>query len=68
MTIPVSLIGAFAFMLALGFSIHTLTLLAFVLAVGLVVDDAIVMLENISRYIEQGMEPVAASKREAPRE
>jgi multidrug efflux pump len=60
-TIPVSLIGAFAFMLALGFSINTLTLLAFVLAVGLVVDDAIVMLENISRYIELGMEPVAAS-------
>jgi multidrug efflux pump len=60
-TIPVSLIGAFAFMLALGFSINTLTLLAFVLAVGLVVDDAIVMLENISRYIEQGMEPVAAA-------
>jgi multidrug efflux pump len=64
-TIPVSLIGAFAFMLALGFSINTLTLLAFVLAVGLVVDDAIVMLENISRYIEQGMEPVAAAIRGA---
>ena len=60
-TIPVSLIGAFAFMLALGFSINTLTLLAFVLAVGLVVDDAIVMLENIARYIEQGMEPIAAA-------
>ena len=64
-TIPVSLIGAFAFMLALGFSINTLTLLAFVLAVGLVVDDAIVMLENIARYIEQGMEPIAAAIRGA---
>ena len=60
-TIPVSLIGAFAFMLAFGFSINTLTLLAFVLAVGLVVDDAIVMLENIARYVEEGMEPVAAA-------
>ncbi len=60
-TIPVSMIGAMALMLALGFSINTLTLLAFVLAVGLVVDDAIVMLENIYRYIEEGMEPMAAS-------
>ena len=64
-TIPVSLIGAFAFMLALGFSINTLTLLAFVLAVGLVVDDAIVMLENIARHIEEGMQPVAAAIRGA---
>ncbi len=64
-TIPVSMIGAFAIMLALGFSINTLTLLAFVLAVGLVVDDAIVVLENIYRYIEEGMEPVAAALRGA---
>lgn len=60
-TIPVSLIGAFAVMYALGFTINTLTLLAFVLAVGLVVDDAIVMLENISRYVEQGMKPYDAA-------
>ena len=60
-TIPVSLIGAFALMAALGFSINTLTLLALVLAIGLVVDDAIVMLENIYRYIEQGMSPRAAA-------
>ncbi|MBI3452575.1 MAG: efflux RND transporter permease subunit [Rhodospirillales bacterium] len=60
-TIPVSLIGAFALMLLFGFSINTLTLLALVLAVGLVVDDAIVMLENISRYVEQRMNPVAAA-------
>ena len=60
-TIPVSLIGAFALMLLFGFSINTLTLLALVLAVGLVVDDAIVMLENISRYVEQGMRPFEAA-------
>ncbi|KFB66810.1 efflux RND transporter permease subunit [Candidatus Accumulibacter vicinus] len=54
-TIPVSLIGAFALMLALGFTINTLTLLALVLAIGLVVDDAIVVLENIYRHIEAGM-------------
>ncbi|HEX2887280.1 efflux RND transporter permease subunit [Vineibacter terrae] len=60
-TIPVSLIGTFTMMLALGFSVNTLTLLAMVLAIGLVVDDAIVMLENIARYVEQGMEPFAAA-------
>jgi multidrug efflux pump len=54
-TIPVSLIGAFALMYAFGFTINTLTLLALVLAIGLVVDDAIVMLENIFRHIEEGM-------------
>ena len=51
-TIPVSLIGAFALMYVFGFSINTLTLLALVLAIGLVVDDAIVMLENIYRHVE----------------
>ncbi|MFV8823651.1 efflux RND transporter permease subunit [Thauera sp. WH-2] len=60
-TIPVSLVGAFTLMLVLGFSINTLTLLALVLAIGLVVDDAIVMLENIYRHIEEGMAPVAAA-------
>jgi multidrug efflux pump len=54
-TIPVSLIGAFALMYVLGFTINTLTLLSMVLAIGLVVDDAIVMLENIFRHIEAGM-------------
>ena len=53
-TIPVSLIGAFALMLVLGFTINTLTLLALVLAIGLVVDDAIVVLENIYRHMEEG--------------
>ncbi|MGE0310090.1 MAG: efflux RND transporter permease subunit [Lautropia sp.] len=60
-TIPVSLIGAFTLMYALGFSINTLTLLAMVLAIGLVVDDAIVVLENIHRHIEGGMSPTRAA-------
>ena len=54
-TIPVALIAACAIMAALGFTINTLTLLALVLAIGLVVDDAIVMLENIFRNVESGM-------------
>ena len=60
-TIPVSMIGAFIFMYALGYSINTLTLLAMVMAIGLVVDDAIVMLENIYRHIEEGMDPIQAA-------
>ena len=60
-TIPVSLIGAFMMMYLFGFSINTLTLLSMVLAIGLVVDDAIVMLENIYRYIEDGMKPPEAA-------
>jgi multidrug efflux pump len=60
-TIPVSLIGSFALMYAFGFSINTLTLLSMVLAIGLVVDDAIVMLENIFRYVEEGMPPFQAA-------
>jgi multidrug efflux pump len=54
-TIPVSLVGAFALMYVMGFTINTLTLLSLVLAIGLVVDDAIVMLENIFRHVEDGM-------------
>jgi multidrug efflux pump len=53
-TIPVSLVGAFALIALAGFTINTLTLLALVLAIGLVVDDAIVVLENIFRHIEEG--------------
>ncbi|HSW07689.1 efflux RND transporter permease subunit [Aquabacterium sp.] len=53
-TIPVSLIGTFALMAAAGFTINTLTLLSLVLAIGLVVDDSIVVLENIFRHIEEG--------------
>jgi multidrug efflux pump len=60
-TIPVSLIGAFIFLYAFGFTINTLTLLGLVLAIGLVVDDAIVVLENIHRHIEEGMPPFRAA-------
>lgn len=60
-TIPLSLIGGFALMLLMGFSINTLTLLAMVLAIGLVVDDAIVMLENIYRHVEAGLSPIQAA-------
>jgi multidrug efflux pump len=60
-TIPVSLIGAFALMALFGFSINTLTLLALVLAIGLVVDDSIVVLENIYRHIEEGLKPFDAA-------
>jgi multidrug efflux pump len=60
-TIPVSLVGAFGLMYAFGFSVNTLTLLALVLAIGLVVDDAIVVLENIYRHIESGMAPLQAA-------
>jgi len=59
--IPVSIVGAFAFMSWLGFTLNVLTLLALVLAVGLVVDDAIVMLENIYRRIEEGESAIHAS-------
>lgn len=62
-TIPVSLIGAFGMMLLFGFTINTLSLLAMVLAIGLVVDDAIVMLENIFRHIEKGTPPMEAALR-----
>ena len=60
-TIPISLIATFTLLFAMGFTINTLTLLAMVLAIGLVVDDAIVVLENIYRRIEQGMQPVPAA-------
>src|SRR3546814_12775607 len=57
----VSLIGAFGIMYFFGFSINTLTLLAMVLAIGLVVDDAIVVLENIFRHIEEGKTRIEAA-------
>ncbi|PZF77220.1 multidrug transporter AcrB [Aestuariivirga litoralis] len=64
-TIPVSLIATFAIMYATGLTVNTLTLLAMVLAIGLVVDDAIVVLENIYRHIEEGMKPFDAAIRGA---
>jgi hydrophobe/amphiphile efflux-1 (HAE1) family protein len=60
-TIPLSLIGVLAVMLWLGFSVNLLTLLAMVLAIGLVVDDAIVVVENIQRHIEEGTPPFEAA-------
>ena len=59
--IPLSLIGSFTVMLALGYSINLLTLLALVLAIGLVVDDAIIVVENVSRHLEEGLTPTAAA-------
>ncbi|WP_119677393.1 efflux RND transporter permease subunit [Indioceanicola profundi] len=63
--IPVSLVATFGVLWVLGFSINVLTLLAFVLAVGLVVDDAIIVVENISRRIEEGEPPLLAAYRGA---
>ena len=63
--IPLSLIGAFIFMLAFHFSINLLTLLALVLGIGLVVDDAIIVVENVNRHIEEGMSPMDAALRAA---
>jgi multidrug efflux pump len=54
-------VGTLAIMLALGFSINLLTLLALVLAIGLVVDDAIIVVENVNRHLEGGMAPLAAA-------
>ncbi len=59
--IPLSLIGTFGVMLVLGFSINLLTLLALVLAIGLVVDDAIIVVESVSRHLEEGMNPREAA-------
>lgn len=64
-TVPVALIGSFSFLYGMGYSINLLTLLALVLAIGLVVDDAIVMLENIHRRIELGEPPLLAAYRGA---
>ncbi|VTU15906.1 efflux RND transporter permease subunit [Variovorax sp. RA8] len=64
-TIPISLIGAVALLYAFGYSLDNVSLLGITLAVGLVVDDAIVVLENIMRYVEKGMEPMAAALRGA---
>ncbi|MEF8727907.1 MAG: efflux RND transporter permease subunit [Accumulibacter sp.] len=60
-TVPVTIIGAFAAMAALGFTVNLMTLFALILAIGIVVDDAIVIVENSSRYIEQGLAPREAT-------
>jgi multidrug efflux pump len=59
--IPLSLIGTFTMMAAFGFSINLLTLLALVLAIGLVVDDAIIVVENVNRHLEEGERPIPAA-------
>src|SRR5204863_7204162 len=64
-TIPLSLIGVCSLMLIAGFSVNPLTLLAMVLAIGLAVDDAIVVVENIHRHLEEGNTPVQASLQRA---
>lgn len=63
LAIPVSLIGTFGVMSLLGFSLNNLTLFGLVLAIGIVVDDAIVVVENIERHIQEGMAPLAATRR-----
>ncbi|HEY4243949.1 MAG TPA: multidrug efflux RND transporter permease subunit [Kofleriaceae bacterium] len=62
LAVPVSIVGTFAVLLALGFTINTLTLFGLVLAIGIVVDDAIVVVENVERSIEAGLEPHAAAQ------
>jgi len=59
--VPLSIVGAFALMWLMGFSVNTLTLMALTIATGFVVDDAIVMVENIARHLEQGLSALAAS-------
>src|SRR5262245_27391975 len=61
--VPVSLIGTFAVMLAFGFSLNTLSLFGLVLSIGIVVDDAIVVVENVERHIERGLSPIDATRR-----
>jgi len=67
LAVPISIVGTFAVLMALGFTINTLTLFGLVLAIGIVVDDAIVVVENVERSIEAGLEPHAAA-RQAMRE
>ena len=63
LAVPVSLVGTFATFIVLDFSINTLTLFAMVLAIGLVVDDAIVVIENVEHHMESGLTPVDATER-----
>ena len=63
LAVPVSLLGTFAAFVALGFSINTLTLFGLVLAIGLVVDDAIVVVEAVEKHVEDGLEVEAATEK-----
>ena len=66
LSVPLSLIGTFAVMYLAGFSLNNLSLMALTIATGFVVDDAIVMIENISRYIEAGEPPLRGRAARAP--
>jgi len=59
--VPLSIVGTFGVMYLLGYSLNNLTLMALTISTGFVVDDAIVMIENISRFIEEGMSPMRAA-------
>ena len=63
LSVPLSLVGTFGAMYLLGFSLDNLSLMALTIATGFVVDDAIVMIENIARYVEGGMDPLEAALR-----
>src|ERR687894_798134 len=63
LAIPVSIIGTFAVLLALGFTLNALTMFGFILAIGIVVDDAIVVVENAERHMAEGMSPLEAARR-----
>ncbi len=63
LSVPLSLVGTFGAMYLLGFSLDNLSLMALTIATGFVVDDAIVMIENIARYVEEGMDPLEAALR-----
>jgi HAE1 family hydrophobic/amphiphilic exporter-1/multidrug efflux pump len=63
LAVPVSLIGCFAFFIPLGFTINTLTLFGLVLAIGIVVDDAIVVVEAVEHHLQQGLDPLAATEK-----
>jgi multidrug efflux pump subunit AcrB len=63
LAVPVSLIGTFGVMAGLGFSLNNLSLFGLVLAIGVVVNDAIVVVENVERNIEEGLEPKAATRK-----
>src|SRR6185312_12486113 len=61
--VPVAIVGTFAVMAALGYSLNNLSLFGLVLAIGIVVDDAIVVVENVERWLEQGLKPREAARR-----